>query len=157
MGTARLRSESRTPSPLEVDLAKATVDLATLRARRGLEVDQEALDAADLLKRYYFRQLRMATSPGPKIPEAMVEDEETRQTLQKGLASIYRARPSFDKASEPLVKRLLEVLRTLAVSREWPREVAQEAHTVLHRLEPKRTSRSSSSKLAKLSESLDVS
>lgn len=157
MATVGLRSESRMPSPLEVDLAKATVDLAALRARRGLELDQEALEAAGLLRRYYCRQLRMVESPVPVIPETMVQDETKRQALQKGLASISRAKPSFDKTSEPLLRQLLEVLSTLADTRDWPPEQAKNVHTLLHSLEPKRTARSSSSKLAKLSESLDVS
>ena len=156
MATASLRSGRGVPSPLAVDLAKARVDLAALRARRGLELDEQDLDAARLLRDYYSRKLQTAKSPVPIIPAKLVQDKETLEALQKGLASISRAEPGFDEASVPSVNRLVDLLSTLAGAGDCGPDQAKELHTLLHRLEPELTPRPSSSKLAKLSGSLDA-
>ena len=157
MATDTLRSRFSVPSPLAVDLAKARVDLAALRARRGLELDQQALDAAELLKDYYSRQLQAVKSPVPIIPEKLVEDKKTREALQKGLGSIFRTKPSLDETSAQLASELVDLLSMLADPNDFGPEEGKQLHKLLHSLEPKPVTRSSSSKLAKLSESVDAS
>lgn len=138
MATASLRSRRGAPSPLAVDLALARVDLAALRARRGQELDERAQDAAGLLKQHYSRKLQRATSPVPVISETLVPDEETRQALRKGLASIAKGEPEFAKADEELVNRLIELLSALAQPGRFEPEHAKELHSLLHTLEAKR-------------------
>lgn len=156
MATDTLRSRFSVPSPLAVDLAKARVDLAALRARRGLELGQQALDAAELLKDYYSRQLQAAKSPVPIIPEKLVKDKETREALQKGLGSIFPPRLSLDETTAQSASELVDLLSTIADSGDFGPEEGKQLHKLLHNLEPKPARRSSSSKLAKLSESLDA-
>jgi len=153
MATAVLRSGSGVRSPLAVDLALMQVDFAALQARRGQPLSDEAVPAAKMLGEYYSRQLRAAKSSGPMISESLVPDMSTREFLQKGLASICRSRPALDKQQMQDMGRILELLTTLDKTGNFGSEDAKEIHSLILRLEPKRTTRSSSSRLAKLSRS----
>jgi hypothetical protein len=138
MATASLRSGRGAPSPLEVDLALARVDLAALRARRGLEVDERAQAAAGLLKHHYARKLHAAQNPVPSISKTLVPDEQTRQALEKGLATMAEAEAQLGPADEKLVVRLVDLLSTLAEGRPYEPNDAKELHLLLHTLEAKR-------------------
>jgi hypothetical protein len=154
MMTADLRSAFGAPSPLAVDLALVRVDFAALQARRGQTLNEEAVPAAKLLKEFFVRQLNSAKSSGPIIPPRLVQDQETREVLQKGLASICRTKPALDHHRAASIERLIKLLSTLVDTGTCGSGEAKELHSLILYLEPKRATRSSSSRLTKLSESL---
>ena len=158
MATIAIPNEVGVPSSLTVDLAKARVNLAALLARRGKELSQQARESAKLLRDYYHHQLQVAKRPDTIISDKLAKDEETREALQNGLASISRTKPRFSGTSEQLVSHLIDLLSTLADEAQGfgPTE-GEELHKLLHSLEPEPPTWASNDKIAKLSESLDVS
>jgi hypothetical protein len=137
MATASLRSGRGAPSPLAVDLALAKVDLAALRARRGEGLDRPAQDAAGLLREHYSRKLRRARNPVPLISETLVPDDEIRQALQDGLASMANVGAELEQVDERHITRLLELLSTLAEAGRCEPDEGKELHSLLHTLEAK--------------------
>jgi hypothetical protein len=135
MSTADLCSQFRMPSLLAVDLALARLDLAALRARRGVEeVDEEARDSAELLRDFFNRQLRMS-SGSTQISEAL--DESVRQAIKESLASVTEAKP-IDEGDAELMRHLVELLSAVAKSGHWKPGQAKELHSALRQLDAKR-------------------
>lgn len=138
MATADLHNELREPSPLTVDLALTSVDLAALRARRGVEtLDQEARQAAKLLTNYYERQLRMGSASG-EISEALVPDKSFRKAIQQSLASITETKRGLDAAAKELLEKLVRLLSNLANTGRCEREQARELHAALREFDAER-------------------
>jgi hypothetical protein len=156
MTTATLRSAFGTATPLAVDLAIAEVNLAALRARRGIQPDEDALTSVRLLRDFASRELNDATDEEPVIPEKMVEDKETREVLQRGLASMSRHKPSLDEDRAQLMRQLVALLSTIAETAKCTSDQAIELHRLLRSLEPKPAPRPSNPRLAWLSGSFDA-
>jgi len=138
MATVDLQRPSGRPSPLQVDLALAKVGLAALRARRGQEVDEQSRAAAGLLKEHYSRRIQAAKNPVSVISADLVPDEQTRQALQKGLASMARAEAQLGQEDEERLGHLIELLSTLADAGRCEPDDAKEIHSLLHTLEARR-------------------
>ena len=137
MASANLQSKLREPSPLAVDLALASVDLAALRARRGLEeLDQEARDAAELLRNYFARRLRMG-SGCTEISEKLVPDDSFRQAIEQSLGPITATRPRLGEEDAGLLRELVRLLSALADTGRCEREQAKELHSALRQLDAK--------------------
>ena len=137
MATAKVPSRFGTPSPLAVDLALASVDLAALRARRGQEeLDQEAQDAAKLLGNFFERRLRMG-SASTEISETLVPDASFRQAIQQSLGPITAARPRLGEEDAGLLGELVRLLSALATTGRCKREQARELHSALRQLDVK--------------------
>lgn len=133
-----LRSTPGMPSPLVVDSALVRVDFAALQVRRGQTLNEEAVPAAKLLKEFFVRQLNLAKSSGPIIPPRLVQDQETREVLQKGLASICRTKPAFDHHRAASIERLIKLLSILVDTGTCGSGEAEELHSLILYLEPKR-------------------
>lgn len=139
MAAAELHNELREPSPLAVDLALATVDLAALRARRGVEeLDQEAHDAAKLLRRYYDRRLRIG-SASADISKELVPDDSFRKAIEKSLGSMTATRPRLGEEDAELLRELLRLLSALADTGRCKPGEARELHSALRQLDAKPT------------------
>ncbi|HUT91445.1 MAG TPA: hypothetical protein VMY37_18245 [Thermoguttaceae bacterium] len=137
MATADLQRPSGMPSPLQVDLAVARVDLAALRARQGREVDERARAAAELLHNYYSGKLQAVKNPVPIISKTLVPNDETRQALEEGLASMAKGEAESCQPDEARLSRVIELLSILAKGR-CKRDDAKELHSLLLGLEAKR-------------------
>jgi len=136
MATANVRTTFDMPSPLAVDLALARVDLAAVRARRGVhEVDQEARDSAVLLEKFFSRQLRMASSSAA-ISKELVPDDSFRQALQECFASI-ETKPELNEGDTELLRELIRALSPLVETGRCEREQAIQLHSVLRQLDVK--------------------
>lgn len=159
MATASLRSGRGAPSPLAVDLALATVDLAALRARRGVEnLDEEAQEAALLLRDYYSRQLHAASTSG-QISEEAVRDESVRRAIQQSLTLLTQTKPKLDDLDEDdrqLLEELVSLFSTLAERGCCKGDQAERLHSALGRLDVKLAAPSAAAERTKLSELLNA-
>lgn len=137
MATTNVPSRFRTPSALARDLALATVDLAALRARRGVEeLDKEAQEAAVLLRDYYSRQLHAASTSG-QISKDAVPDDSVREAIQQSLALLTETKPKLDEGDAQLLRELVRLLSPLAVTGRCEPEQARELHSALRELDAK--------------------
>lgn len=136
MATANLRSQFATPSPLALDLALARVDLAAVHARRGVQkLDEEAQDSAVLLRDYFTRKLRRA-STSAAISQELVPDDSFRQALQECFASI-ETKPELNERDTELLKELIGALSPLVETGRCEREQAKQLHSVLRQWDVK--------------------
>ena len=135
MATAFVPSAFDVPSPLDVDLALARINLAVLRARRGLPLDDKAVRAAALLRDHYTWGLYEAKYPDPIIPEDLVPDEDKRAILQQSLGSIARSEPGRRELDIERADRFVELLSAIANTRKCEAAQAVEVHSLVHALE----------------------
>lgn len=140
MATGNVPGRFGTPSPLAVDLALATVDLAALRARRGVEhLDEEAREAAHLLRDYYSRQLHAASTSG-QISKDAVPDEGVRNAIQQSLALLAEAKRKLEDLDEDdcqLLEELVSLFSALAETGRCEAHQAERLHCVLRQLDAK--------------------
>lgn len=133
----------------------ARVELAALRASRQVSPDQEALDSADLLREFLSRRLSAASTAGG-ISEDVVPSKETRESLQKSLASLSRTKRALDTNDEALLKEVILLLSAGIEGRRWQPEEGKRLHSLLPKLELKVARRSPGSKTSNLRDLLDA-
>jgi hypothetical protein len=106
---------------LAVELALDRLSLDAVRAKRGVQVGEEGLKAAVLLRDYFSRMLQTLKTGSVTINSGANLSAAAREALQSTLEALPRSKNQFDKVDPKAIKALVELLTKLVDCRKLDR------------------------------------